>query len=114
MESLQILRLWAACAWADGDLHSSEAAALERFIDANADLSADDLLEAKAFLQGPTDVDMATVKALPSESREGIYRAALGIVKLDWQVTDDERAFLARLRASLDLDEATIERIEAE
>ena len=50
----------------------------------------------------------------PRASREGVYRAARGIVKLDRKVTDDEREFLTRLRASLELDEATIERIEAE
>jgi uncharacterized membrane protein YebE (DUF533 family) len=114
MDSFRILRFWAACAWSDGELHPAELAALERFIDASGDLSADELLEARTFLQEPTDVDVATVKQLPAESREGVYRAALDIVKLDRQVTDDERAFLGRLRAALDLDEATIERIEAQ
>ena len=48
------------------------------------------------------------------EAREGVYRAALGIVRLDGKVTAEERAFLLRLRGVLDLDEATIGRIEAE
>ncbi len=114
MHSLRILRFWAACAWADGELHPAEAAALARFLSASEDMSRDEQAEAQEFLDAPTDVDVATVKQLPPESREGVYRAALGIVKLDRKVTDDERVFLAQLRASLDLDEVTIERIEAE
>jgi hypothetical protein len=51
---------------------------------------------------------------LSRDAREGVYRAALGIVKLDGQVTDDERAFLVRLRAATDLDAATLARIEGE
>jgi len=70
--------------------------------------------EARKLLTAAPDVDVAEVRELPPEAREGVYRAALGIVKLDRVVTDDERAFLARLRAALDLDESIIARIEKE
>ncbi len=113
MDSLRILRLWAACAWADHKMHPAEAAAIERFI-AASDLVGDDSEQARALLAAPPDVDVAEVVELAPEARQGVYRAALGIVKLDRVVTDDEREFLARLRAALDLDESVIAGIEAE
>ena len=114
MDSLQILRFWAACAWADGEMHPAEAAALERFIAASSDLSADQRVSAQALLTSKPDLDIADVRKLDLDAREGVYRAALGIVKLDRKVTDDESVFLTRLRAALEIDEQTLERIEAE
>ena len=114
MDSLRILRLWAACAWADDELHPAEAAALERFIAASDDLSTDEIAEAKALLSAPPDVDVDEVRELPPTARQGVYRAALGIVRLDRRVTAEEESFLIRLRAALDLDESTVLRIEAE
>jgi len=113
MDSLLVVRLWAAAAWADGKMHPNEAAALRRLISASEDLDGERAAQALQLLES-ADVNPAEVKALPRDAREGVYRAALGIVKLDGQVTDDERAFLARLRAAIDLDEATLARIEAE
>ena len=113
MDSLQIVRLWAAAAWADGKMHPNEAAALKRIIEASDDLDGERRQQAFALLDS-ADGNPAEVKSLPREAREGVYRAALGIVKLDGQVTDDERAFLARLREATDLDQATLARIEAE
>lgn len=113
MDSLLVVRLWAAAAWADGKMHPNEAAALKRLISASDDLDGERAAQAMALLES-ADVDPAEVKRLPRDAREGVYRAALGIVKLDGAVTDDERAFLARLRAVIDLDPATLERIESE
>ena len=113
MDSLQIVRLWAAAAWADGKIHPAEAAALKRLIEASDDLDAERRASALQLLES-ADVDVAEVKLLPSDAREGVYRAALGIVKLDGQVTDDERAFLARLREATGLDAAALARIESE
>jgi uncharacterized membrane protein YebE (DUF533 family) len=113
MDSLRILRLWAACAWADNKMHPAEAAAIERYI-AASDLVGEENEQARALLAAPPDVDVGEVARLSPEARQGVYRAALGIVKLDRVVTDDEREFLARLRAALNLDESVIERIEAE
>jgi uncharacterized membrane protein YebE (DUF533 family) len=112
MDSLRILRLWAAAAWADGVLHPAEAAALRRLIDASDDLDADARKEAARLLDAPVAVDVEEVRALRPEAREGVYRAALDIVRLDRTVTADEEAFLGRLRRVLDLDGAVIARIE--
>ncbi len=111
---MRILRLWAACAWSDGELHEAEAAALQRFIGASDELTGDQRAEAQALLAGAPDVDVAEVRELSAEARQGVYRAARGIVRLDRKVTDEETEFLDRLRAALDLDEATIARIESE
>ena len=73
-----------------------------------------DRAEAQTFLTTAPDVDVAEVRDLAPEAREGVYRAALGIVRLDRKVTPDEEEFLARLRAALDVDQATVARIESE
>lgn len=114
MDGFRILRLWAACAWADGKLHPAEAAALERLLAATDDLTPEERTKARAFFEAAPDVDVAEVRELAASARQGVYRAALGIVKLDREVSDDERALLSRLRSALDLDEETIRRIEAE
>ena len=115
MESLRIFRLWAAAAWSDGELHPAEAAALRRLLEASDDLGETERAEAMALLQAPPpSTDLAEVKQLRPAAREGVYRAALGIVRLDNRVTAEESAWLERLRAALDLDPATIARIEAE
>lgn len=114
MGSLPIVRIWAAAAWADGTLHATEAAALQRLIDASDDLDDDARREAYALLLEPPAEDLSHVGELPPESREGVYRAALRIVRLDRHVADEETAFLARLRGQLALAEAVIQRLEAE
>jgi len=109
-----IIRLWAASAWADGKLHDAEAAALRRLINAYDDLSAENLAEAESLLEKDPDVDVAEqVAKLSPEAREGIYRAAHTIVRLDREVTEEEEEFLERLRGELKLDDAVIARIEA-
>lgn len=114
VESLRIIRLWAAAAWSDGELHPFEAAALQRLIDESDDLSPPARHEALGFLEAAPQVDPAEVTALPEAAREGVYRAALGIVSIDKNIADDERAFLRKLRESLGLDEATLKKLENE
>jgi hypothetical protein len=112
MDSLPIIRIWAAAAWADGVLHPAEAAALRRLIDAEGELGAEERKAALRLLEAAPDLDAAGLRGLRRESREGAYRAALAIVRLDRKVTEEETAFLARLRAAIDLDEVTLRRIE--
>ena len=114
METHTIVRLWAAAAWADGVLHPAEAAALRRLIDASDDLDADGRAQALALLDSPPDVKVEEVLKLGPAAREGVYRAALGIIRLDGRVTADEEEWVSKLRARLGLDEATLKKIEAE
>jgi tellurite resistance protein TerB len=114
METSTIVRLWAAAAWADGVLHPAEAAALRRLIDASDDLGGERRAEALALLDGPPDVKLDEVQALGPVAREGVYRAALGIVRLDGKVTADEEEWVAKLRNRLHFDETILKKIEAE
>lgn len=114
MESFQIIRLWAAAAWADEALHPTEEAALKRLIDASDDLSATQRERAMGFLRSAPDVEVGEVANLSAEAREGVYRAAQGIVMLDRELVDSEKEFLDRLRGALDLDAETIARLDAE
>src|SRR5690349_4494115 len=110
MDNMLIVRMWAAAAWADGKMHPTEAAALRRLIESSEGIDKDQALA----LLNSADIDINEVKKLPADAREGVYRAALGIVEIDGEITDDERAFIARLRTAIDLDEATLRRIESE
>jgi len=114
MDSLRIFRMWAAAAWADSHLHPTEEAALRRFIEASGDLTSDERKQAFSYLEKPLTVDPSEVKSLQRDAREGVYRAVLGIVRLDRIVTSEELEWLERLRTHLDLDAATIHRIDAE
>ncbi|WP_394831044.1 hypothetical protein LVJ94_31490 [Pendulispora rubella] len=114
LDSLLIVRVWAAAAWADGHLDPAEAAAIRRLIEASTELNAARRREAMACLRAAPSLDLTEVKRLRSDWREGIYRAARTISRLDGKVTGDEVSFLARLRAVLDLDEAILKRIESE
>ena len=114
MDSLTIVRLWAAAAWADGAMHPSEAAALKRLVEASEELSPTDRELALSYLQTAPSVDLAEVQRLSREAREGVYRAARGIVMLDRELAEAEVEFLARLRGSLGLEEAIIAKLDAE
>ncbi len=114
METLQIARLWAAAAWADGKVHPAEAAALRRFIEASEDLDGAGKQAAHDLLVSNPRVDLGELERLSKDAKEGVYRAALGIVRLDGSVTPDEVEWLKALRARLALDEALLQRIERE
>lgn len=112
-ESFAIARLWAAAAWADGELHPAEAAAYFRFLEA-AGLDDAQKLQAEGFLEKKPAVSFDEVEKLSTPAKEGLYRAIIGLVLIDGKVTDDELQFVTRLRDQLGLDAATILRIESE
>ncbi len=114
METLSILRFWAACAWADDSLHPTEAAALRRLIEASEDLTDGEAAEARGYLETPPAVSLDEVQELSPEAREGVYRAARGIMRLDHEVAPEELSFLGRLRERLALPAELLRRIEAE
>ena len=108
MDSMLLVRMFAAAAWADGKMHPEEAALLRRLIDASEGL---DKTAALKLLE-TADADINEVTKLSPEAREDVYRAAMDIVEVDGEVTDAERAFIARLREIIELDEKTLRRIE--
>ena len=114
MDTLRIIEFWAAAAWADGEVHTNEAAAIERLINASPELQRGERERAFAMLASPPQVSVEAVGKLDRISRQGLYRAVLGIAQLDGVLHEQERAFISRMRAAVQLDEATLTGIEAE
>jgi uncharacterized tellurite resistance protein B-like protein len=115
METLAIARIWAAAAWADDQIHATEAAAFYRFLEAAIDLDDAQREEASALLDArPTIAVADEVAKLSPFNREGVYRAVIAIVQIDGKVTDDELSFVTRLRDQLELDPKVVARIESE
>ncbi|MBT8495960.1 MAG: hypothetical protein KJO07_23145, partial [Deltaproteobacteria bacterium] len=61
MDSLLTVKLWAAAAWADGEIHPTEEAALKRLIEASDDLDGEARTEALGFLQSQPEVSVDDV-----------------------------------------------------
>ena len=101
---LSVIRVWAALAWADGVIAEPEAEAMKRLI-AGADLTDDERQEAHGFLETKIDLSTANVEGLSDKVRQGIYRAAYRLAKVDLEVADEERSFLGRLREGLSLSD---------
>ncbi|MEZ4368856.1 MAG: DUF533 domain-containing protein [Kofleriaceae bacterium] len=104
---LQVIRVWAALAWADGTIADAEASALGRLIQA-ADLSEEERGRAQAMLTTKVELDTSELGGLSADARKGIYRAACRLAAVDQHVAAGERSFLAKLREGLKLspDEA--------
>ena len=104
---LNVIRIWAATAWADGKLADAEAQALRRLID-GAELTEAERDAARGFLETKVELDEAGLAALSLDARRGVYRAACRMAVLDREVAQAERDMLIRLRDGLGLpgDEA--------
>jgi uncharacterized tellurite resistance protein B-like protein len=107
MESthLQVIRIWAAMAWADGVIAASEAAAMKRLIAGTPELSDNERELALGFLDKKVDLDTSGLAAMSAPAREGIYRAALRLSMIDGTVADAETKLLGRLREGLGISE---------
>ena len=108
---LQVIRAWAAMAWADGKVVKAEKAALERLI-ASADLSEGERAVALGYLDERQELDVKDFASLSPPAREGVYRAACKLSAIDKHVADAERALLSKLRLALGLDEFIAKQIE--
>jgi len=103
MDNLRIFHLWAAAAWADGVIHPTEATALARWIDAAEDFTPDVRKQATAMIITRPEVDLEEVRKLSPEAREGVYRAAIGIVATLTLIRRDELEQQVEAEAVLDL-----------
>jgi uncharacterized membrane protein YebE (DUF533 family) len=110
---MAVLRVWAAMAWADGVIAPAEAEALRRLV-AVAPIQPAEREVALAWLDQPVELDTRYVSRLSSESRRGVYRAAVRLARVDLHVADQERALLDQLKDALGLDGPAAEAIEAE
>lgn len=109
---LSVIRVWAAMAWADGQIAEPEAQALRRLIGA-ADLDDAERTLAYRFIDHEVDLEGADVSQLTEDARRGIYRAACRMAAVDREIAPGERNLLDRLRGHLGLGEDVARDIEA-
>lgn len=110
---LSVIRMWAAVAWADGQLSESEATSLDRLI-RGAALTETERDAARAFLETPTGLPETYLTNLTPEARRGIYRAACKLAVVDHVFSVTERALLDRMRSLLGVPAEAAREIEAE
>ena len=110
---LNVIRVWAAIAWADGAPGPEESAGLRRLV-RNADLSVEERKAAVRFLSEPVAMPELALAELSPLARRGIYRAGCLVAVVDHVFTRTERRMLNQLREQLDLTEATAKEIESE
>jgi uncharacterized membrane protein YebE (DUF533 family) len=110
---LNVIRMWAAIAWADGVLAPSEADGLRRLI-RTAELTEEERAAAAPFLAQPVAMPETYLTNLTPLARRGVYRAACRVAVVDHVFTHTERKMLDRLRELLGISEDIAQQIEAE
>lgn len=109
---MSVLRIWLALAWADGVIAPAEAEALRRLI-AVAPVQESERLVALGWLDERVELDTARVRQLGTESRHGVYQAAVRLARIDLDLAGEERALLERLREALAIDAKTAAELES-
>ena len=110
---LSVIRMWAAVAWADGEMSETEGESLRRLI-RTADLTDDERAGARAFLAHRTELPETYVSNLTPDAKRGVYRAACRMAVVDHVFSVTERALLDRLRSLLGLSLEVAQELEAE
>jgi uncharacterized membrane protein YebE (DUF533 family) len=110
---LDVIRVWAAVAWADGALASEEAEGLRRLV-TSAELTDEERAAAAQFLVTPVTLPDKYPTTLTPLARRGIYRAACRIAVVDHVFTRTERRMLDRLRGLLGVTEEEAQDIETQ
>ena len=108
---LQVIRIWAAMAWADGKIAPAEAAALGKLIE-RAGLAATDRAQASEFLETRVELDTSELGALSAEARSGIYGAACRLAAVDQHLAAGERVFLDKLRDGMKIPIEVAQQVE--
>jgi uncharacterized membrane protein YebE (DUF533 family) len=110
---LNVIRMWAAIAWADGVLAEAEAEGLRRLI-RTADLTPDERATANRFLEAYTTMPDSFISTLSVESRRGVYRAACRMAVVDHDFSETEKKQLKKLRELLAIPDDVATEIEAD
>ena len=110
---LDVIRVWAAIAWADGALVPEEAEGLRRLV-TSAELTDEERATAAQFLVAPVTLPEKYPTSLTPLARRGIYRAACRIAVVDHVFTRTERRVLDRLRQLLGVPEDEARDIESQ
>ena len=110
---LDVIRVWAAVAWADGVLAEAEAEGLRRLV-RTADLTNEERTAALGFLDERVEMPDVYLKNLNPDSRRGIYRAACRMAMVDHVFARAERKLLDRLQDTLGIPREIAREIEAD
>jgi uncharacterized membrane protein YebE (DUF533 family) len=110
---LDVIRVWAAVAWADGVLAEAEAEGLRRLV-RTADLTTEERSAALAFLDTRTGLPDLYLNNLNPDARRGIYRAACRMAVVDHVFAHAERKMLDRLQSLLGIPLEIAKEIEAD
>lgn len=110
---LDVIRVWAAIAWADGTLAAEEAEGLRRLME-GAELTADERAVAMQFLTAPVALPETFLTSLTPLARRGIYRAACRVAVVDHVFTRTERRMLDLVRDLLAIPDDEARDIEAQ
>lgn len=112
-QTLSVIRLWAAIAWADGKIAERERESLRRLISlAKLDPEESKLAEALMVEGAQLPAEIASPELLADDTKTGIYRAACRIAMVDDELADSERALLDQLRDKLQLASDVARQIE--
>ncbi len=110
---LNVIRVWAAIAWADGALAPAEAEGLRRLV-RNAELTDEERAVAGRFVAEPVAMPETYLTSLTPLARRGVYRAGCRVAVVDHVFTQSERRMLDRLRDLLGIPEDLARQVEAE
>jgi uncharacterized membrane protein YebE (DUF533 family) len=110
---VNVIRVWAAVAWADGVLAEAEAEGLRRLI-RNAELTAGERTDATTLLDAKVELPQLYLQNVNAEARRGIYRAACRMAIVDHVFARAERTMLDRLQTMLGIPKEIAREIEAD
>ena len=100
---LEAIKIWAAAAWADGELDESEAAMVRGMITAGP-LDEQEQALASRWLHARVHLDSVDLGKLSPAGRRDIFLSAARVALADGRLVRTERAFLAGLQKMLDID----------
>jgi uncharacterized membrane protein YebE (DUF533 family) len=112
-QTLSVIRVWAAVAWADGTVADAESEGLHKLIRI-ADLTSQERAAARRFLDQRVELPDVYLENLNPEARRGIYRAACRMAVLDHVFASAERRMLDRLKGLLAIPQDIAQEIEAD
>lgn len=110
---MNVIRVWAAIAWADGTPSPEEVLGLRRLLRA-PELTDEERAAAARFISEPVTMPEIEMSSLPPRTRRGIYSVGCRVAVVDHVFSRTERRLLNQLRELLGIPEESAKEIEAE
>jgi glutathione peroxidase len=107
---LEAVRIWAAAAWADGEISEHEAAMVRGMIAAGP-LESQEQMLANNWLHTRVHLDATELDRLSPRGRRDVFLSAVRVTLADGRLVRTERSFLARLQELLSLDADTAKEV---